>query len=161
MRAIPLLLITAALFAAGCGTPSEPVRLAVRNDAAEPVTLWLTKDGPPVETAWLSPGQLAAIAPPDDSDADVTRLPAVVLEPGVTAVFPRRNGKFPPGARPVLRVFRGPDTLGSLNALASVPRRSDDVDTVPLAPGDGGNRVVVRSANPVEAELVGPGELDQ
>ncbi len=134
---------------AGCGPKAVMVGVAARNDSDQPVLLWLTKQGPPVEMDWLSPGQFAVVYPPGDSEDDLSALPVYSLDPGETVQFAPRRGRFADGSVPILRIFNGPATL---DQLAAVPRRSSQVDTVALGAGD--NFVVVRRARPVTARRV-------
>lgn len=136
----------------GCGTRPQTVEVTVRNDAEEPVVLWLTKSGPPVEEAWLSPGQVAAFYAPGDADHDLSQLPAVPLQPGEQVAFPPRKGRFPEGVFPVMKVYFG---KSDLEALAGTATRGPNVDTVPL--GAGQNFVVVRQVRPVNAQRVSEG----
>ncbi len=142
-----LLLLTVLLV--GCGTKPTEVRVAVHNDADQPVLLWLTKDGPPVETGWMSPGTLAAETLPTGADNDLSRLPVAQIEPGASVSLPPRTGKFPRGTLPIARVFYGPSTL---TEFAAVMKRSPNVDTVLLTGGD--NYVIIRGIRPVSAERV-------
>lgn len=143
--------IACSLFA-GCGAMPRTVEVAVRNDAEEPVVLWLTKSGPPVEETWLSPGQIAAYYAPGDADHDLSRLPAIPLQPGEMVAFPPRKGRFPNGVVPVLKVYFG---KSDLEALAATTTRGPNVDTVSL--GVGSNFVVVRRVQPVNAVRVPEG----
>src|SRR5688572_19136145 len=92
-----LLLMTAA----GCAYQVE-----VKNQTSEPVTLWLTKDGPPAEEGWYSPEQLAAM--PEDGRP---LYDLAVVPPGRTATTEKMSGEFPKGTRAVLRVYEGQKEL--------------------------------------------------
>ena len=126
--------------------------MLARNDAEGPVILWLCKDGPPAEGGWLTPGQFAALYPPDDDlDSDLAGLPSVVLQPGETARLGPRVGRFGRQTQPILRVYHG---VEDLNGMAAVPRRDERVDEVTLVPGL--NHVAVRRVEPVQARRVPP-----
>jgi hypothetical protein len=136
----------------GCTTVGRTVEVTVRNETPEPVVLWLTKDGPPAEVGWLSPGQFAIAYPPDaEADRDLTALPAVLLASGQQVTLGPIEGRFARGANPILRVFYG---QSSLNDFAAVPRRDASVATVVLP--DGTSRVSVRGVQPVRARLTQP-----
>ena len=105
--------------AIGC-TPTRTYEVSVRNDTPDPVTLWLTKDGPPAEAGWYTTEQFLA-APPD------TLSPGIELPPGKIADTRKRKGKFPKGTNAILLIYR-------TGALAAAPGGSFPL-TVRLAPG--------------------------
>ena len=144
-----VVLLLMCLLLCGCGVNSTEVRVAVHSDADVPVLLWLTKDGPPVENGWMSPGTLAAETLPTAADNDLSRLPVAQIEPGASVSLPPRRGKFPRGTLPIARIFYGPSTL---TEFASVMKRASNVDTVLLTGGD--NYIIVRGVDPVRAERV-------
>ena len=152
-----LVLLLTAASCGGCLPRARPVEVVVRNDADAPVLLWLCKVGPPVESGWLTPGQLAAYAAPGVELAEVPleELPAAVLGPGRTATLGPRSGRFDGGGRPVLRVFPAdwPGGTATLADLAGVPKRSPLVDEVFLTPG-GRAFVTVTGVAPVLAGRV-------
>ena len=111
-----LLLMTTTL---GCAYQAE-----VQNQTSEPVTLWLTKDGPPAEEGWFSPEQLAAM--PEDARP---LYDLAIVPPGRTGVTEPMSGKFPRGTHAVLRVYEGQKELFHVleDAKAGKERRVDKV----------------------------------
>lgn len=111
----------------GCGPTTQEVRIAVKNDSYEPMTVVLTKDGPPMEMKWLPPEDFAAMrkAPPE------ARVNGIVIKPG-QSVDQTRTGQFGSGTRPVLRVYRGPQMLETMLGIG--PDSSNRTD-IPLAAG--------------------------
>jgi hypothetical protein len=115
----------------GC-VPSYQVE--VKNQTTQPVTLWLTKDGPPPEEGWYSPEQLATM--PED------RRPTydlAIVPPGRTGATDPITGEFPRGTNAVVRVYQGAKELFHIleDAKAGKEQRVDKV----LKPGM--NRFVV------------------
>ena len=102
MTRLTALLLLATL-AAGCA-PSY--RVEVKNQTSQPVTLWLTKDGPPKEEGWYSPEDLAAF--PEESRP---RYDLAIVPPGKTADTENLSGEFPRGTNAVLRVYEGQKEL--------------------------------------------------
>lgn len=110
---------------AGCAR-TEAFDVVVRNETAQPVTLVLTKSGPPYERLWASPEDLVVESPDDDE-----RHSFVVLEPGREADV-SLAGRFARGSRGLLRVYRGDLDLSAMSAISRVsPNRLD----LPLRPG--------------------------
>jgi len=105
--------------AAGCAYQVE-----VKNQTTEPVTLWLTKDGPPPEAGWYSPEQLAAM--PEDARP---RYDLAIVAPGRTATTEKMAGEFSKGTRAVLRVYEGQKELFHIleDAKAGKEQRVDRV----------------------------------
>src|SRR5687768_3205089 len=102
MKWIACLMILATA-ASGCA-PSYQVE--VKNQASQPVTLWLTKDGPPPEEGWYSPEQLGVIPEESRPPYDLAIVP-----PGRTGTTEPMSGEFPQGTNPVLRVYEGEKEL--------------------------------------------------
>jgi hypothetical protein len=122
----------ACVFAALAGCHSYQVRsydLSVRNASREPVTIWLTKDGPPYEDGWWSPEDLATLSPKENPSREVG---GVIIEPGKTATAINRRGRFEPQTSAVLRVYR---TANGFNDLLSISHGSPSRDDVKLRPG--------------------------
>ena len=117
--AVTMLLLLAPL-AAGCAGPSKSYNVTVHNNADLPVTLWLTKDGPPPEKGWYTPDEFLQ-APPGE------RSPGVQLPAGKTAHTGNVSGTFPQGTHAVLLIFRA-------GSSANAPGKSEPL-TVPLEPG--------------------------
>ncbi|MBC7783640.1 MAG: hypothetical protein H7144_07350 [Burkholderiales bacterium] len=116
----------------GCIPTTRTYSVSVRNDAAEPMTVWLTKDGPPAEAGWLSPEQIVI-------NGMVKSMPiGAVVPAGKTADMVPVDGKFHSGTNAVLRVYRGQKLFDNLLAIGSgSPNRTD----VMLEPGE--NLIVV------------------
>jgi hypothetical protein len=116
-------------FAAGCAmTESRTYDVTVRNRASTPVTIWLTKDGPPSEYGWLTPEQMTQA-----KHADEHQLPYVTLRPGESVRTGPRTGAFDRGVSAVLRVYVGERTLDDVLA---VNRTSPNRTEVRLHPGE-------------------------
>lgn len=134
-----LLWVLGAVFLAGCSSAREyTFDVSVKNDSAGPVTIWLTKDGPPLEQGWRSPEQVALRSPGHEE-----RIGGVLVPPGKTASTGPIKGKFEPGTFAWLRIYDGKYESFS-DLLAVSPRSSKRVDQ-PLDPGV--NQLVVRSRN--------------
>jgi hypothetical protein len=118
--------IAACVFAlTGC-TRTEKFDLTVRNDTKSPLTLALTKDGPPFEPVWASPEDLAIQSPRADEKHGYVVLPAG--KEGDVSV----QGKFDNGTHGILRIYRGDLQVSQMNAIhSSSPNRLD----IPLSPG--------------------------
>ena len=89
----------------GCGS-SKSYQVEVTNRTEQPVTLWLTKDGPPAEEGWYAPEELGAIAESDRPSYDLAIVP-----PGRTGYTGKVSGKFPEGTHAILRVYDGQKEL--------------------------------------------------
>ena len=121
----------ASVLLVGCSR-TEKFDITVRNDTGGPVTIALTKDGPPFEPVWASPEDLAIGSPKADEQHGYLMLPAG-KEADVSV-----QGKFDSGTRGYLRVYRGDLQISDMVAIGpGSPNRLD----VPLRPGP--NRVVV------------------
>jgi hypothetical protein len=120
-------LISFALLLAGCNPSQKSFQVSVHNDTSAPVTLWLTKDGPPVEEGWMSPEQLA-------SDPEHAKYDLAFVPPGKTGSTPNLSGTFPEGTHAVIRVYKGERELYYIlqDEKAGVGVRADYV----LKPGD-------------------------
>ena len=130
MRTIALLsTLLLALVAVGCSsdTKTYSFQVSVKNATNRPITIWLVKDGPPVEQGWRSPEQLAMSLPGHEE-----RISGAVIPPGKSADTGTREGKFAPGTYAWLRVYDGPQRLSEILAISrGNPARLD----VPLDPG--------------------------
>lgn len=102
--------------------------VTVHNRTAEPVMIWLTKDGPPYEAGWLSPEDFAIESPRQREDREIG---GVILEPGKTATA-QRAGRFEPATRAVLRVYAG---ATKFNELLSISRDNPARVDMPLRAG--------------------------
>jgi hypothetical protein len=101
--------------------------VSVKNGGGHPITIWLTKDGPPAEAGWLSPEQLASDpGQPGDAVAGVT------VPPGKTASTGRIKGDFASGTNAILRIYEGEQKLADVLAISrGNPNRIDVI----LPPG--------------------------
>lgn len=123
-----LVVLSLALLAIGCSnTKTFKYDISVQNQTDRPITVWLTKDGAPVEKGWRSPEQLAMTLP-----AHEERISGLVIPPGKTAESGVVSGKFAPGVSAWLRVYDGKHKFSEL--LAMSPGDPDRLD-VPLDPG--------------------------
>ena len=127
-----LALIAVVCFAAvGCAR-KESFDVSVRNGTDGPLTLVLTKDGPPFERLWAAPEDLAIESPRAEEQHSYLVLPAnrdadINLE-----------GKFDRGTRGYLRVYRGDLPIPEMVAIGPAsPNRLD----LRLEPG--ANRFVI------------------
>jgi hypothetical protein len=97
--------------------------VTVKNQSAMPVTIWLTKNGPPWEDGWKSPEDLAIESPKVDE-----KIGGVIVPPGRTAVTGKRTGTFAPKVDAILRVYHGQKLFDDLLAIhADSPNRTDVV----------------------------------
>lgn len=109
----------------GCAR-TEKFDITVRNETAAPLTVALTKDGPPYERTWAGPEDLAIESPRNDEQHGY-----VVLPPGRVAEV-SVEGKFDRGTRAYVRAYRGDLDISGMLAVNPVsPNRVD----VPLRPG--------------------------
>jgi hypothetical protein len=109
----------------GCSR-TDKFDLTVRNSTKSPLTLALTKDGPPFEPVWASPEDLAIQSPGADEKHGY-----VVLPPGKEGDV-SVQGKFESGTHGYLRVYRGDLQVSEMNAIrSSSPNRLD----IKLSPG--------------------------
>ncbi|HEY0007930.1 MAG TPA: hypothetical protein VGB55_04315 [Tepidisphaeraceae bacterium] len=112
----------------GCGPETRSYRVNVNNQSLEPMTLWLAKEGGPLEMTWLSPEDIAVMRVDKG-----TAITGVTVPPGKSATMGPINGKFEGGANAVLRVYRGQRKFDELLSIgADSPNRTD----LPLQPGD-------------------------
>lgn len=142
-----MLWMLGAMLLVGCSSAKEyTFSISVRNDSGGPVTIWLTKEGPPLEKGWRSPEQVAMQSPGHEE-----RIGGVTVPDGKTASAGPVKGKFEPGSFAWLRVYEGKYASFS-DLLAVSPKSMKRVDQ-PLDPGV--NRLAVKSRNGriyVEAE---------
>lgn len=102
MAGMKWIVCTALLLAAvGCGS-NKSFQVELKNQTAQPVTLWLTKDGPPAEEGWFSPEQLGEMPKDARPGYDLAIVP-----PGKTGFTGKVAGEFPEGTNAVLRVYEG------------------------------------------------------
>jgi len=116
----------------GC-TSTRTYSVVVRNDSLQPMTLWLTKDGPPAELGWLSPEQLDRSGLAKNWPTDEL---GKVVPPGKVAELRPIEGHFDSGTSAVLRIYHGQLTFDHILAISQgSPNRADMM----LEPGD--NRI--------------------
>lgn len=149
MRLSLILALLAALPLLGCrSTQDRTYRVGVVNTADEPVMLWLTKDGPPVEGGWLTPSQWLQLREERSIPSDVPH-PGIELPPGTRVDIGPQEGKFARETEAVLLIYSMPVDL---DLMAATPRRTPLMEVVYLVPGQ--NWIMVRSASPVQADRV-------
>jgi len=116
----------AMLLLVGCGGKVRTFDVSVSNDTTQPITVWLTKDGPPQEKTWRSPEDLAIESPAG------ARIAGVTIPPGQSAATGKVKGRFAEGTVAILRVYGGDYTFSELLAVSrGSPNRAD----VPIYPG--------------------------
>jgi hypothetical protein len=134
-----MLWVLSVMLTVGCSSTREySFNITVRNESPGPVTIWLTKEGPPIEQGWRSPEQVAVQAPGHEE-----RISGVLVPPGKTASTGPIKGKFEEGSSAWLRIYDGKYPHFS-DLLAVSPKSSKRVDQ-PLDPGV--NRLVVKTRN--------------
>ena len=132
------MILVAALLLATVGCSSTEKRLyevTVKNETDHPITIWMTKDGPPEENGWRSPEQIAIRAPGHEE-----RIAGMVVPAGKTAYRDPVQGEFERGSYAWLRVYDG--KYSSFSELLSVSSKS--VDRVDFALERGKNTLVVK-----------------
>lgn len=135
------------LLCGGC-TVSRTYEVSVRNDTSGPITIWLTKDGPPEQEAWLSPEQIAI-----DPTRATPEIGGVVVPAGKTASTGPTKGQFYSDVNAVLRVYEGQFTLAQLLAISrGSPNRIDTI--LPL----GDSKWVVSDDTKLEIKPAGGGK---
>ena len=125
MKWIACLMLT--FVALGCSN-QKSYQVEVRNQMLKPVTLWLTKDGPPREEGWFAPEELGEMPETARPGYDLAIVP-----PGKTGYTGKVTGEFPKGTNAVLRVYEGEKELFHLleDAKLGQTNRADQV----LKPG--------------------------
>ena len=122
----PLSALALIFLAVGCGPETRTYYVTVKNVTATPITLALTKDGPPYEDLWASPEEIVQHRP--------TQTPGFVdLAPDRGTSIANAKGQFASGTRAVLRIYRGSGlTVQDMLKIRVGPDRQD----VTLDPGD-------------------------
>ena len=129
-----LCLATSFLFLAGCGPTMETYSLVVHNHSAEPMTVVLCKDGPPMENFWFPPEDIGMMRrPPPD-----VQINGIAIAPGQT-IDQTRSGQFDAGTHAVVRVYRG--KMNDLKDLLGIGPDSPNRKDLLLRPGS--NEVVI------------------
>ena len=118
----------------GCGPATQSYTLAVENHSDEPMTVWLTKSGPPAEPGWLSPEQIAIYGLDQNQ-----KISGVVIPPHRVADVGPINGKFAGQSDAVLRVYKGQQKYQDMLAISADGVRRDDVALPP-----GRSRIIIQ-----------------
>ena len=126
----------------GCGPSTRTYQVVVKNDSAEAVTIWLTKNGPPMEDAWLPPEDIAMMRQLPEG----LKVAGVLLAPGKSADR-TVNGKFAGGVDAVLRIYRGEKTLDQLLGIGPDSANRQDVKLTP-----GANTLVINAQGRVKKQ---------
>src|SRR5436190_1363972 len=108
-------LATLALLAGCQSYEKRTYDVSVKNAGAEPITVWLTKDGEPYEFGWLSPEDVVIQSPKEPKK----EISGVVIPPGKTAETGQRLGRFNKETHAILRIYDG--QLGIDKILATHP----------------------------------------
>ena len=125
------IVLALALATVGCNSgTTKSFQVDVKNHSSRPVTLWLTKDGPPAEEGWLTPEQIV-------KDSRKLKYDLAFVPPGRTGYTDKRSGEFPKGTNAVLRVYEGEKEVFDLAQEPAVSTHADHV----LKPGS--NRLAV------------------
>ena len=126
--------------AGGCGvvtrmtTAKGTFNVSVKNESTRPLRVGLTKSGPPFESDWASPEDVA-IAQAKNSGAAWGQ----VVLPGQTATIPEISGRFNEGVYAFLRVYADDPSLSDMLAIG---RHSPNRLDLPLDAGS--NRFVIQ-----------------
>jgi hypothetical protein len=128
-----VVLLGVVLVLVGCAQ-KESYQVDVTNELDQPVTVWLTKSGPPYERPWRPPEQVAMERPGEEEVVG-----GVVVPPGKSAYTPTMKGQFASDVDAILRVYVGERAMSE---LLSMSRGSPDRVDVVLKPGK--NRLIVR-----------------
>ena len=124
-----IVVVLLALGVVGCNSgTTKSFSVEVHNQSTQPITLWLTKDGPPMQEGWLTPEKVVE-DPERKLKYDLAFVPA-----GKTGYTDPMPGEFPKGTNAVLRVYVGEKEVFDL------AKDANHVDTV-LKPGS--NRLLV------------------
>lgn len=149
MRIRCSLLAMVAFLVGGCAmNQTRTYEVSVKNQLARPITIWLTKDGPPAEAGWKSPEHLSMEVPGQEE-----RIPGIVVPPGKTANTGAVKGQFAPETHGVLRVYGGQLTFSQILAVS---RGSTERLDVVLHPGP--NAIVIEQREGRISAAVSGGE---
>jgi hypothetical protein len=142
------LLFIACLLSVGChNVETRQYDIAVKNDSTKTVILWLTKNGPPWESGWKSPEDLAIESPRADEP-----FPFQTVPPGRSASTNNLKGQFAPDVDAILRIYVGQH---SFNELLAIGEDSPSRIEVKLNPGPNQLRIV-DSGSLVDVKRTGP-----
>jgi len=122
------LMVLGLLLVVGCaGTTTQTFDVKVKNDSSKPITVWLTKDGPPYEAKWASPEDLA-VEKPGGSNVYL----GVIIPPAKTGETGPVPAKLDTSTRAWLRIYSGGEQFSQLLAMSrGNPNRLD----IQLQPG--------------------------
>ena len=113
----PLFVLCVALLgmSVGCMTEKRIYQVSVKNNLAQPITVWLVKEYGPVEQGWESPEDIAESHPITDEF-----LPSIVVEPGKTRSSTPTEGSFDKmKGRADPRVYLGTPALTEMLAIGA------------------------------------------
>lgn len=117
LLAAPLLLVAAIT---GCES-TQSYQVTVVNKYSQPMTIVLTKDGPPMEKDWMPPEDIAMMK---NAPADMV-VNGITLQPS-QRVTQERTGKFEGGTHAMLRIYRGDINMKQMWGVSyGSPNRSD------------------------------------
>ena len=117
-----------AMLAVGCQSYDVRIyNLTVKNQSAGPITIWLTKDGPPYEPGWLAPEDIAIESPKGPDRV----IGGVIIPKGKTANTGPIRGEFQPGTHAMLRVYGGKLSFAELLASSADARNRVDLQVHP------------------------------
>ena len=104
MKTSSILLLLFCVTNFGCASyQTRTYDVTVKNDSSDPVTVWLTKSGPPYESGWMAPEDIAVESP----KAPTKVISGLVIPPGKTGFTGPRKGQFEPSTSAILRVYGG------------------------------------------------------
>lgn len=117
-----IVLLSPLLFCIACNRyDRRTYEVVVVNQTAQPLTIGLTKNGPPFERDWAAPEDVAVLNHRDSEAAWGLRL-----EAGKTASSKRVDAKFEPQTLAILRVYVGDLTMDEILAASlNSPSRRD------------------------------------
>src|SRR3954454_9975352 len=123
-----LSLILVCLCIVGCHSYEKRVYdVTVQNNSSVPITIWLTKDGPPYEPGWLAPEDIAIESPKQPEKI----IGGVVVPQGKSADTGPIKGQFEPSTHAVLRVYAGQLNFDELLAAPGDEKRRIDMTVHP------------------------------
>jgi hypothetical protein len=124
----PILAFCLCLSALGCQSyQTRTYDISVKNNSSGPVTVWLTKDGPPFEPGWLAPEDIATESPKQP----VRMISGLVIAPGKEAFTGPRKGRFEADTKAVLRIYSGQLNFDQLLASDQDDKRRIDTKLHP------------------------------
>jgi hypothetical protein len=122
------MLVLVLMFVVGCAaTTSQTFDVRVKNDSSKPITVWLTKVGPPFEPKWASPEDIATERPGGSN----TYL-GVIVPPSKTGETGSVEAILQPDTTTWLRIYSNAEKFSELLAMSKGnPNRLD----IKLEPG--------------------------